>query len=459
MSDLVDRLRSASIFEELDDAALEAFAGDLSIVTLDAGSVLFEEGDEGDRAFVVLAGEIAITVSAPPNRLHVATCGPGDVVGEMSLMSGRRRNATATARTEVSLATIDAPTMEALGRSGGTGADLMRTVLRRLEETEARVEQARRMSQIGTFTAGVSHELNNPAAALRRTGASLEPAVHRIVETAAALLGGEGGRLVAEAAARAPGRRTGVSAADRLRHVDETRERLAGANIDGSDRLAEELAALEVDDGIVASLLALDAEIRSQAVALVVSAWTARRMAAEVVRASSRITEIIDTLSSYSRLGKAPREDVDVTVGIDDSLALLSDRLTDISVVRQYADHVPPVDAVSAELNQVWTNLIANAADATGTGGTITIRVRADGGDVVVEVSDDGPGIPDDVLPRLFDDFFTTKPPGEGTGLGLAISRRIVVGGHGGTLTAHGGPGSTVFTTRLPAKGAPTVSA
>lgn len=449
-SEVVDRLRSAPIFLGVDDHTLRRLADEVSIVSLTPGAILFEEGDEGRQAFVVLTGEIEVTVLAPPHRLSVATCGPGDVLGEMSLLRGRRRNATAIALTDASLAVIEGPLLEDLGSRTSAGRDLIRTVLHRLEETEARVEQARRMAQLGTLTSGVAHELNNPASAVRRTAASLDAAVTRILLAATTFLDDITADAVAEAAASPPVVPIGLGAAERLDRTEALRRRLEASSVADHGRLSEELASLGADESSVSALLETPPEVRSEVVELVAAVWAAGRMAGEVERAAARITQVTDTLASYSRLGRAPRSPVDVTEGIDDSLALLADRLGGIAVRKEYAADVPAIDAVAAELNQVWTNLLVNAADATGPGGVVTVRVHLDGGDVVVDVIDDGPGIDDAVLPRIFDDFYTTKPPGSGTGLGLAISRRIVVGGHGGRLSVDTEPGRTVFRTRLP---------
>ena len=103
-----------------------------------------------------------------------------------------------------------------------------------------------------------------------------------------------------------------------------------------------------------------------------------------------------------------------------------------------------------SELNQVWTNLLDNAIGALGEHGTITIRTRSDGGYAIVELTDDGPGIPEDVRERIFDPFFTTKDVGSGTGLGLATARQIVVERHNGLLSVESVPGNTTFRVKLP---------
>ena len=130
---------------------------------------------------------------------------------------------------------------------------------------------------------------------------------------------------------------------------------------------------------------------------------------------------------------------------------MLRAKLEGIAVVRDYADDLPVVVGSGGELNQVWTNLLDNAADAVhdAGGGRITVAVSTSNGEVVVAVEDDGPGIPDDVQSRLFEPFFTTKTVGQGTGLGLDIARRIVEA-HRGTLGFASEPGRTRFTVRLP---------
>jgi len=161
----------------------------------------------------------------------------------------------------------------------------------------------------------------------------------------------------------------------------------------------------------------------------------------------------VGAVKSYAFTGQAPVQEVDIARMLDDTLVLMTHKLGDIEVVRDY-DEVPSFEAHGGELNQVWTNLIDNAADAiTSAGrdpGRIVLRTRAVDRAVVVEVEDDGPGIPEDVLPRVFDSFFTTKPPGSGTGLGLDISYGIVVHRHGGEIDIDTEPGRTTIRVSLP---------
>jgi signal transduction histidine kinase/predicted CoA-binding protein len=170
----------------------------------------------------------------------------------------------------------------------------------------------------------------------------------------------------------------------------------------------------------------------------------------EIGHGATRISEVVRALKAYSYLDQAPVQDVNLHEGLDNALIMLRGQLKGVTVRRKYAPDLPRITAYGSELNQVWTNLLDNAADALGGRGTIEIRTRQEGEWVVVEIEDDGPGIPVEIQPQLFDAFFTTKPPGQGTGLGLNISYNIVVHKHRGNITVYSQPGKTCFQVILP---------
>jgi signal transduction histidine kinase len=161
---------------------------------------------------------------------------------------------------------------------------------------------------------------------------------------------------------------------------------------------------------------------------------------------------LVTAVKSYSYMDRGDLVEVDLHEGLETTLAVLGYKLkhTEIVVQREYDRALPKLTVRGSELNQVWTNLLDNAIDALGDSGTITISTHADGECAVVEIADDGPGVPDDVASRIFDPFFTTKDVGAGTGLGLATARRIIVERHAGSLTLDTRPGRTTFRVRLP---------
>ena len=171
------------------------------------------------------------------------------------------------------------------------------------------------------------------------------------------------------------------------------------------------------------------------AVAWLASSIELAQLLDDAGRGSARIAELVKALKSYSYEGQAPMQEVDLHDGIEDTLTILKHKLKgSITVVRDYDRTLPKLLVYGSELNQVWTNLIDNAADALNGSGTITIRTRREGDHAVVEIDDDGPGIPPEIQPRVFDPFFTTKDQGKGSGLGLDIAYRSVVNRHRGNI-------------------------
>jgi signal transduction histidine kinase len=181
------------------------------------------------------------------------------------------------------------------------------------------------------------------------------------------------------------------------------------------------------------------------------SQFTVYTLLEEIGHGARRIAEIVKALKGYSYMDQAPVQSVDVREGLNDTLVMLSSKLRDgIEVNLDFAEDLPPIQGYGSELNQVWTNLIDNAIGAMGGKGALDLRTYEDDNWVVVEVADSGPGIPIEAQAKIFDPFYTTKPPGEGTGLGLNISHGIVVEKHGGKISVESAPGSTRFTVKLP---------
>ena len=325
---------------------------------------------------------------------------------------------------------------------------------------ERALRQSERMATLGTLAAGVAHELNNPAAAAGRaadhlatTFTALQEARQRLDEAG---LSPEGWRVLGNLERRARQHAGGPAELSTLERSDRE------ADLEDwlDDHGVEE--AWDLAPGLVAQGLATDELDRLAAVlapALLgtglrwaTAAHGVHRLVREIGHGTGRISEIVQAMKSYSYLGQAPVQAVDVHEGLDSTLVILHNKLKQgIEVRREYDETLPPVAAYGSELNQVWTNLIDNAADAMNGRGTITIRTSIDGDAVVVEVVDDGPGIPEAIQHQVFDPFFTTKEPGKGTGLGLATSYSIVTEKHHGTMTVTSRPGSTAFVVRLPA--------
>jgi signal transduction histidine kinase len=324
---------------------------------------------------------------------------------------------------------------------------------------ERALHQSEKMATLGTLAAGVAHELNNPAAAARRAAEQLRVAFERYAPALRSLceiqLNDADRNQVArlEAAIKDtsvhPGESNAMELADREASVESWLEK---RGIEEGWELAPSLVAQGISEQ---RLTELSASASSNVVEAIVR-WAARAypvfsLLNEIKQGTSRISEIVGALKGYSYLGQAPIQSVNVHEGIDNTLIILRSKLKEgITVHRDYGSHVPSIMAYGSELNQVWTNLLDNAADAMNGKGQITIRTRSEGNEVVVEIEDDGVGIPPEIQSNIFDPFFTTKEPGKGTGLGLSTSYGIVKEKHHGTISVNSVPGKTLFTVRLP---------
>lgn len=450
---MLDRLRKVELFADLGDDDLARICSLAKDVRLAPGEVLFREGDWADQAYVVTAGEVEILKTTERREVLLAVRGENDVIGEMALVEHQPRSATVRARGQAELVSIPKAALDdLLATSASAARAVFGPLIRRIRNTNDQMRHQERMVQLGVLTAGVAHELNNPAAAVQRAAEHLSGDLDRLT----GWLGGHASpaalELLSELASR-PTRaaRTPVETSDEESAVEDW---LTDKGVDEAWTLAPSL----VDAGVgVDELARLDAEVDLADTARFLAATVSvRRWTAEVAEGAHRLSEIVRALRSYSYLDRAPVQQVDVVQGLEDTLVLLAHRNKGARVVREYDEALPSIVALGSELNQVWTNLIHNAFDVlVGTPDpTLTLHAfrEGDGPDakVVVEVQDNGPGIPTDVQDRVFDAFFTTKEPGAGTGLGLQISYRIVVLEHHGDITLRSEPGQTVFRVTLP---------
>jgi signal transduction histidine kinase len=325
--------------------------------------------------------------------------------------------------------------------------------------SEATLRQHEHLARLGTLSANLAHELNNPrqqpcgrpaaARARRRDAPKLGMIASGPVDREAiAQLVAAQERSV-ELAAKSRRRLTAVEEADL---EDELSDRMEELGVAGALDLAPVFVAagLGVDwlEDVAGSLRgpALEGPLRWMAYTV-----ETENLMDEIEEATGRISTLVAAVKQYSYMDSAARQDVDLHPGLDSTVVMLGHKLAGVEVVREYDADLPRVPAYGAELNQVWTNLIDNAADAMGGSGRLVLRTCRDGDDAVgVDVEDAGPGIPEEVQPHVFRAFFTTKAPGDGSGLGLDGAKRIVEQRHGGSLSFTTGPGGTTFRVRLP---------
>ncbi len=321
------------------------------------------------------------------------------------------------------------------------------------------LRQSEKMAVLGTLTAGVAHDLNNPAAAVKSGAGQLETAAAEFEQAQfrqgqLALTAEQQGtlqRLTNQARLQAV-RPPELNALVRSDREDELKILLETRGISDAWKHAPALVNLNFD---TARLTALADSFTPDQLPVVVNVLDATygvyNVLTEIGQSAVRISEIVRALKAYSYLDQAPAQAVDVHEGLDNTLLVLAHKLkSGISVRKEYAPQLPNIQANGSELNQVWTNIIDNAADALEGQGEVTIRTRQDEGWVVIEIEDDGPGIPAEIQSRIFEPFFTTKPSGLGIGLGLDISHNIISQKHQGDIRVLSEPGKTCFEVRLP---------
>jgi signal transduction histidine kinase len=326
---------------------------------------------------------------------------------------------------------------------------------------EAALREREKLIALGTLSAGLAHELNNPAAAARRSAADLSEAlevlqdtVHRFVSSGVERAGAE--ELVAlqkEALERA----SGAEPLDALEASDREDALVDALDARGARgwRVGPALAEAGLDEEWIDRLRSSAGGAFEAALEWVAASLAARGLAADLTAGTERISEVVSAMKDYTYMDQAEVQRIDLHDGIETTLTILGHRLKRgrVRLVREYDRTLPPITAHGSQLNQVWTNLIDNAVDAVDGDGTITIRTSRMGDEALVEVADDGPGVPADIADRIFEPFFTTKDVGRGTGLGLDIVSRVVVNHHGRVELSRA-PGPTRFCVWLPIDGA-----
>lgn len=459
--DALERLKQVGLFSDLSDDDLGRICRDVAPLRLEAGELLFEESDPGDSAYVITSGSVEVVKATEGREALVAVREAGSVIGEMALLQAAPRMASVRARSATELLAIPKETLDKLLEVSPSAArSMFRVLIDRMQQTSERLRHSDRMAQLGTLTAGVAHELNNPAAAVRRAAQGLNAELDAYTTLLAATGTPDVGvareralALLTQRSSPTGGRRSPLALADAETEVEAWLER---RGVDEAWRLASELIAAGIDVEMLEQVGDdLDAVALGDAISFLVASISIRQLVTEVDEGARRLSDIVRSLKGYAFLDQAPVQDVDVVQGLEDTLVLLGHKTRQVRVEREFDPQLPRVQALGSELNQVWTNLIDNACGALSEVGddrrpTLTLRACPNGADVIVEVEDNGPGIPPDVRDRIFDAFFTTKPPGQGTGLGLQISYRIVALEHRGELTVDSEPGRTTFRVVLP---------
>jgi len=452
-------LRPVDLFDDLDDAALAEVAAAATPFEARAGEVVAEPG-AAIGVILLLDGVLQTLIpdgdrAEPTGHHHAPTW-----LGAIGALTRGSLGVRVRAETDCRMARIVPDDFRRLAFAHTAVHDrVMRQVGPVVSRITAIEHNRERLASLGTMAAGLAHELNNPAAAATRAAAQMA----ETLETVSATIGHfvhsgvereEAAKLVAlhDEVVVAAGTRTALDALGAADAEDELIDRLEELGVREPWALAEPLAAAGVDGAWLDRVHALAGPATDAAVRWVAATLAARGLAAELQESTERMSRLVGAVKTYAYMDRGELVEVDLHEGLETTLVVLGHKLkhTSIEVVRDYDRSLPKLTVRGSELNQVWTNLIDNAIQALGDGGTIAIRTRREGSCAIVEVSDDGPGIPAEIREHIFDEFFTTKPAGYGTGLGLATAKQIVADRHDGSLTVESEPGRTMFRVSLP---------
>ncbi|MGB7793608.1 MAG: ATP-binding protein [Terrimicrobiaceae bacterium] len=445
------------LFSQLDDSQRACLSTGTE-VHFARGEIVLREGDQSNFFYVMLQGELRVTKFFGEQEIFLATGAPGRFFGEIQILLDVPHSVLVRVVANSRLFRLPRAAFWDLLRTSPTVArEIMRTLATRLRNMEGYTQEREKLIQLGAMAAGLAHELNNPATAARRAAADLRQSVEKVQDYACelneTLSAGQWQQLVATSqeavdCATSQPKLNSFEQSDR----EEVIERwLDSHEIAEAWDLAPALVNARVDEAALEAFKrTVPAQDLENAIQWLAANLTTHDLLKSISHSTERVSELVGAVKSYSFMDQAPWQEIDLHEGIENTLIILGHKLRNVTVTRDFDRTLPRLGAYGGELNQVWTNIIDNAIYAVGGTGRIEIRTRRDGEFFLVEIADNGSGIPPAVQPHIFTvPFFTTKG-GSGTGLGLVITYRIVAERHHGKIDFNTGPDGTQFNVRLP---------
>ena len=455
---LIARLAAHKAIGDVPRAELEWLVAHGTLEHYQPGDMIARKGQPVEAMYIILNGHVAHLLEHGASWRKAIDWRDGDATGMLPYSRLATPPGNSVVQVPSEILRVSREHLPALPiECPQVTAALVHVMVDRARAFKASDLQGEKMASLGKLAAGLAHELNNPASAAARSAQLLSEAVAESEEASREL----GAADLDERALAVVERVRWVCGGGPTTGVYSPLERS-----DREEALAEWLLGHGVDDGLAAPLgetnvtlalldelaAALDGDRLRVSLRWVASGCTVRALARDVERAASRVHELVSAVKGFTYMDHAPSaEPVDLAKGLADTLSVMAAkaRAKSASLALDLPADLPRARGFGGELNQVWANLIDNALDAVSENGRVVVTARAEGAQVVVRVTDDGPGIPEEVKSRIFDPFFTTKPVGQGPGLGLDIVRRLV-DRNDGSIEVESEPGRTEFRVALP---------
>jgi len=455
----LQEVRVTPLFANLPDDRLGCLA-DGEIVTASPGTMLALENEKNDFFHVLLEGEVRITRTYEKQTILMRVSKPGNYFGEIMFLLDIPALAAVRVTKPARLFRLnEAGFWRMMTQCDEIAREVFRAAATRMRNVEGYSQQREKLASLGTMAAGLAHELNNPAAAARRAATHLGETANKAqlflcqlsrsldAEHWQHLLNAE--LQAAEKVAQAPV----LNHLERSDHEDTIAQWLDARSVPFAWDIAPTFVSTGLDSAWLEDVMGkLPPESQAGAIGWLEARLNLKLLTAQVEQSTGRIVELVKAIKSYTYMDQAPTQEVDIHEGLESTLSMLGYKLRNVTVVREFDRSLPRITAYGSELNQVWTNLIDNAIDAVKGSGKICVGTCLEDDQIVVEIVDNGPGIPLEVQSHMFEPFFTTKGVGSGTGLGLVLSNRIVSSRHGGEIEFESKPGETRFKVRLPLK-------
>lgn len=454
-----ETLTESALFPKLSAEQLQKLSECGTEMELSGGEVLFAEGDTNYDFYVIISGEIKITRQLGAEEVVIVVHKAGEFTGDLTMLMGNESQVTG--RSVGNSRVLKINNFQHLLNSCPQAVEMfVPSLAQRSKELEVQLREQDKLAALGRLSAGLAHELNNPAAAGKRAAQQLNATLEKVQEQMLTLrnqyFSAEDRQLLQQL------RQEAVSHLDDSLDIDpmelsdredELSDWLEDHEVENSWQLAPTLVAVGLDLERLQTLAEQlsNEQALPEALLWLESSLSVQGLVCQVEQSTTRISELVQAIKSYSYMDRGTLQEIDVHQGLNNTLTMLHHKLKyGVKVKRDYAPDVPKICVHGSELNQVWTNLIDNAIDAMDGKGELTISTKKEHDCVLVEIIDNGAGIPPDIQAKVFEPFFTSKGVGVGSGLGLDIVRRIIVQKHQGNIRFDSVPGRTCFQIRLP---------